>query len=161
MSSHSEYCRKTTPVPTFPWRLSRVRPSPTGRRRSIAKGDGHYHEECVPNLLFARKFIHLTLDSGLIEACRMLIENRIHRLPVIDPETGDLFAILNQKPLLKFLFNIPKVRTLTGLGESIEEAGVGSYDNISVSLSILVGCLIVCFKSHSHFVFRRPTKTPK
>ena len=35
----------------------------------------------------------------------MLIENRIHRLPVIDPETGDLFAILNQKPLLKFLFN--------------------------------------------------------
>ena len=68
----------------------------------------------------------------------MLIENRIHRLPVIDPETGDLFAILNQKPLLKFLFNIPKVRTLTGLSESIEEAGVGSYDNISVSVSTLV-----------------------
>ena len=73
----------------------------------------------------------------MIEACRMLIDNRIHRLPVIDPETGDLFAILNQKPLLKFLFNIPKVRTLTGLSESIEEAGVGSYDNISVSLSLL------------------------
>ena len=66
----------------------------------------------------------------------MLIENRIHRLPVIDPETGDLFAILNQKPLLKFLYNIPKVRTLTGLSESIEDAGVGSYDNISVSLPI-------------------------
>ena len=93
------------------------------------------------SLLFGRKFIHLTLDSGLIEACKMLIENRIHRLPVIDPETGDLFAILNQKPLLKFLFNIPKVRTLTGLGESIEEAGVGSYDNISVSLLIL--CLFI------------------
>ena len=86
--------------------------------------------------LYCRKFIHLTLDSGLIEACRMLIENRIHRLPVIDPETGDLFAILNQKPLLKFLYNIPKVRTLTGLSESIEDAGVGSYDNISVSLLI-------------------------
>ena len=88
--------------------------------------------------LFIRKFIHLTLDSGLIEACRMLIDNRIHRLPVIDPETGDLFAILNQKPLLKFLFNIPKVRTLTGLSESIEEAGVGSYDNISVGLPLLL-----------------------
>ena len=68
----------------------------------------------------------------------MLIDNRIHRLPVIDPETGDLFAILNQKPLLKFLFNIPKVRTLTGLSESIEEAGVGSYDNISVGLPLLL-----------------------
>ena len=88
--------------------------------------------------LHIRKFIHLTLDSGLIEACRMLIDNRIHRLPVIDPETGDLFAILNQKPLLKFLFNIPKVRTLTGLSDSIEEAGVGSYDNISVGLPLLL-----------------------
>ena len=78
----------------------------------------------------------------MIEACRMLIENRIHRLPIIDQESGDLFAILNQKPLLKFLYNIPKVRTLSGLSEGIEDAGVGSYDKISVSLSFLFR---VCF----------------
>ena len=73
------------------------------------------------------------MDAGLIDACRMLIENNIHRLPIIDPVSGDIFSILNQKPLLKFLFNIPKVRTLSHLNSTIEEAGVGSFDNIAVS----------------------------
>ena len=79
------------------------------------------------------EFLHLTMDAGLIDACRMLIENNIHRLPIIDPVSGDIFSILNQKPLLKFLFNIPKVRTLSHLNSTIEEAGVGSFDNIAVS----------------------------
>ena len=80
------------------------------------------------------EFLHLTMDAGLIDACRMLIENNIHRLPIIDPVSGDIFSILNQKPLLKFLFNIPKVRTLSHLNSTIEEAGVGSFDNIAVSV---------------------------
>merc|ERR1712126_37339 len=80
-----------------------------------------------------KKFIYLSLDSGLIEACRILIENKIHRLPIVEPESGSIFSILNQKPLLKFLFDIPKVRTLSHLKSTIEEAGVGSYDNIAVA----------------------------
>ena len=75
----------------------------------------------------------MSLESGLIEACRILIENKIHRLPIVEPESGSIFSILNQKPLLKFLFDIPKVRTLSHLQSTIEEAGVGSYDNIAVS----------------------------
>lgn len=82
---------------------------------------------------FNNEFLHLTMDAGLIDACRMLIENNIHRLPIIDPVSGDIFSILNQKPLLKFLFNIPKVRTLSHLNSTIEEAGVGSFDNIAVA----------------------------
>ena len=68
---------------------------------------------------------------------QVLINNKIHRLPIIDPESGNIMSILNQKPLLKFLYNIPKVRTLNHLKMSIEEAGLGSYENIAVSQPVM------------------------
>ncbi|CAK1588346.1 unnamed protein product [Parnassius mnemosyne] len=43
-------------------------------------------------------------DSSLYDAIRMLIINRIHRLPVIDPETGNVLYILTHKRILRFLF---------------------------------------------------------
>lgn len=43
-------------------------------------------------------------DCSLFEAIRMLITNRIHRLPVIDPETGNVLYILTHKRILRFLF---------------------------------------------------------
>ncbi|KAJ0183709.1 hypothetical protein K1T71_000132 [Dendrolimus kikuchii] len=43
-------------------------------------------------------------DSSLYEAIRMLITNRIHRLPVIDSETGNVLYILTHKRILRFLF---------------------------------------------------------
>lgn len=43
-------------------------------------------------------------DSSLFEAIRMLITNRIHRLPVIDPDTGNVLYILTHKRILRFLF---------------------------------------------------------
>ncbi|KAG7313570.1 hypothetical protein JYU34_000721 [Plutella xylostella] len=43
-------------------------------------------------------------DSSLYDAIRMLITNRIHRLPVIDPDTGNVLYILTHKRILRFLF---------------------------------------------------------
>ncbi|XP_063394343.1 uncharacterized protein LOC134679373 [Cydia fagiglandana] len=43
-------------------------------------------------------------DSSLYDAIRILISNRIHRLPVIDPETGNVLYILTHKRILRFLF---------------------------------------------------------
>ena len=43
-------------------------------------------------------------DATLLDAIKMLIENKIHRLPVIDPETGNVLYILTHKRLLKFLY---------------------------------------------------------
>lgn len=86
----------------------------------------------------------------------MLINNKIHRLPIIDPESGNIMSILNQKPLLKFLYNIPKVRTLTHLKMSIEEAGLGSYENIAVSCRNI---LITRFERQS--IFRLPKRRQK
>ena len=83
----------------------------------------------------SREFLHLTLQSRLIDACRILLENKIHRLPVVDSNTGTIFSILNQKPLLKFIYNILKQKSVKvrSLDISIREAGVGSFQNIAVS----------------------------
>lgn len=43
-------------------------------------------------------------DASLYEAIRTLIQNRIHRLPVIDPDTGNVLYILTHKRILRFLF---------------------------------------------------------
>ena len=71
----------------------------------------------------------------MIDACRMLLENKIRRLPVVDMETGTIFSVLSQKPLLRFIYNILKQKSVrvSSLDISIKEAGVGSFHNISVS----------------------------
>lgn len=43
-------------------------------------------------------------DASLYDAIRMLITNRIHRLPVIDILTGNVLYILTHKRILRFLF---------------------------------------------------------
>lgn len=43
-------------------------------------------------------------DASLYDAIRTLIHNRIHRLPVIDPDTGNVLYILTHKRILRFLF---------------------------------------------------------
>lgn len=40
---------------------------------------------------------------SLFEAAYTLLKNRIHRLPVLDPVSGDVLHIITHKRLLKFL----------------------------------------------------------
>lgn len=48
--------------------------------------------------------VSISPDSSLYEAIKTLIHNRIHRLPVIDPLTGNVLYILTHKRILRFLF---------------------------------------------------------
>lgn len=48
--------------------------------------------------------VSITPDASLYDAIKMLINNRIHRLPVIDPLTGNVLYILTHKRILRFLF---------------------------------------------------------
>lgn len=48
--------------------------------------------------------VHISPDASLYDAIKTLIHNRIHRLPVIDPETGNVLYILTHKRILRFLF---------------------------------------------------------
>lgn len=46
---------------------------------------------------------HSSHLHSLFEAVYTLIKNRIHRLPVLDPVSGDVLHIITHKRLLKFL----------------------------------------------------------
>lgn len=59
-------------------------------------------------------------DNSLFDAIRMLITNRIHRLPVIDPETGNVLYILTHKRILRFLFlYVRSIHHTTGVAPAI------------------------------------------
>lgn len=60
--------------------------------RKVLKGNG------APSL------IYISPDASLFDAIRTLIQNKIHRLPVIDPDTGNVLYILTHKRILRFLF---------------------------------------------------------
>lgn len=48
--------------------------------------------------------VSISPDASLYDAIKILIHNRIHRLPVIDPATGNVLYILTHKRILRFLF---------------------------------------------------------
>lgn len=54
-------------------------------------------QECKP-------LASISPDASLFDAIYTLINNRIHRLPVIDPQTGNVLYIVTHKRILRFLF---------------------------------------------------------
>ncbi|XP_053623627.1 uncharacterized protein LOC128682795 isoform X2 [Plodia interpunctella] len=73
-------------------------------------------------------------DSSLFDAIRMLITNRIHRLPVIDPDTGNVLYILTHKRILRFLFlyinELPKPSYLQC---KLREVRIGTLSDIETA----------------------------
>ncbi|XP_064831531.1 5'-AMP-activated protein kinase subunit gamma-3b [Oncorhynchus masou masou] len=76
--------------------------------------------------------ISITPDSSLFDAIYSLLKYKIHRLPVIDPESGNVLHILTHKRILKFLHifgtMIPKPRYLQ---KRIEEVDIGTFKQIA------------------------------
>lgn len=76
---------------------------------------------------------HMAPESSLFDAASMLIKNKIHRLPIVDPK-GNVINIMTQKPLLKFLYQFfPKLDQVAMLHKSIRQAGVGTLADIKVA----------------------------
>ncbi|KAJ8737587.1 hypothetical protein PYW08_000182 [Mythimna loreyi] len=73
-------------------------------------------------------------DSSLFDAIRMLITNRIHRLPVIEPETGNVLYILTHKRILRFLFlyinDLPKPSYLQN---KLRDLRIGTLNDIETA----------------------------
>uniref|UniRef100_A0A3Q2P0C1 Protein kinase, AMP-activated, gamma 3b non-catalytic subunit n=1 Tax=Fundulus heteroclitus TaxID=8078 RepID=A0A3Q2P0C1_FUNHE len=72
------------------------------------------------------------LNSILFDAIYSLLKNKIHRLPVIDPASGNVLHILTHKRILKFLHifgsMIPKPRFLQ---KQINEVPIGTFRQIA------------------------------
>ena len=74
-------------------------------------------------------------DDSLFNAIKMLIHNKVHRLPVIDPETGNVLYILTHKRILKYLFlyYYNRLPMPSYLNKQLKELMIGTYDKIAVT----------------------------
>ncbi|GAU90533.1 hypothetical protein RvY_02938-1 [Ramazzottius varieornatus] len=58
-----------------------------------------------------RQLISICPETSIREAVESLVRNHVHRLPVMDPQTGNLLYILTHKRILSFLLAYPRTRS--------------------------------------------------
>ncbi|XP_029686261.1 5'-AMP-activated protein kinase subunit gamma-1-like [Takifugu rubripes] len=79
-----------------------------------------------------KPLVNISPDASLFDAVYTLIKNKIHRLPVIDPVTGNALYILTHKRILKFLqlfmCEMPKPAFMK---HTLKELGIGTYRDIA------------------------------
>ncbi|XP_069472970.1 5'-AMP-activated protein kinase subunit gamma-3 [Ambystoma mexicanum] len=80
-----------------------------------------------------KPLVCISPGDSLFDAVYSLIKNKIHRLPVLDPASGNILHILTHKRLLKFLHLfgaiIPKPRFFQ---QSIEQLGIGTFRDLAL-----------------------------
>ncbi|XP_042153001.1 5'-AMP-activated protein kinase subunit gamma-3 isoform X7 [Oncorhynchus tshawytscha] len=75
-------------------------------------------------------------DASLFDAIYSLLRYKIHRLPVIDPVSGNVLHILTHKRILKFLhiFYSTQKKTVPKpcfMQKTIQDVGIGTFRNIA------------------------------
>uniref|UniRef100_A0A3Q1BHF7 CBS domain-containing protein n=1 Tax=Amphiprion ocellaris TaxID=80972 RepID=A0A3Q1BHF7_AMPOC len=76
--------------------------------------------------------ISISPEASLFDAIYSLLRYKIHRLPVIDPESGNVLHILTHKRILKFLHIFgKKVPKPAFLQKQIQELRIGTFRNIA------------------------------
>ncbi|XP_032362726.1 5'-AMP-activated protein kinase subunit gamma-1 isoform X6 [Etheostoma spectabile] len=127
--------------------------------------------------------ISISPEASLFDAIYFLLKYKIHRLPVIDPESGNVLHILTHKRILKFLhifvskhmfstwlphnllfvpftmlfgfFQQKKVPKPPFIGRPIQELGIGTFRNIAT-----VQQTASLYEALSIFVERRVSALP-
>ncbi|XP_015255087.1 PREDICTED: 5'-AMP-activated protein kinase subunit gamma-2-like isoform X2 [Cyprinodon variegatus] len=79
-----------------------------------------------------KPLVHISPDASVFEAVHSLIKSKIHRLPVIDPVSGNALYILTHKRILKFLqLFVCEMPMPAFMKQTLEELAVGTYSNIA------------------------------
>ncbi|XP_034720659.1 5'-AMP-activated protein kinase subunit gamma-1 isoform X2 [Etheostoma cragini] len=99
--------------------------------------------------------ISISPEASLFDAIYFLLKYKIHRLPVIDPESGNVLHILTHKRILKFLHIFKKVPKPPFIGRPIQELGIGTFRNIAT-----VQQTASLYEALSIFVERRVSALP-
>jgi len=80
---------------------------------------------------YSRPFIYLRPEDTLFDAIKALSKNKVHRLPIIDPITGNVVCIVTHKRILRylylFIYDMPQPDFLQ---KSIADLKLGTYENI-------------------------------
>ncbi|KAM9766754.1 5'-AMP-activated protein kinase subunit gamma-1 isoform 5-T5 [Menidia menidia] len=100
--------------------------------------------------------ISISPEASLFDAIYSLLRHKIHRLPVIDPESGNVLHILTHKRILKFLHIFgKKLPRPAFIQRQIQELGIGTFRNIAT-----VQETASLYEALSIFVERRVSALP-
>uniref|UniRef100_A0A3Q2QZE0 5'-AMP-activated protein kinase subunit gamma-1-like n=1 Tax=Fundulus heteroclitus TaxID=8078 RepID=A0A3Q2QZE0_FUNHE len=100
--------------------------------------------------------ISIPPQASLFDAVYSLLRYKIHRLPVIDPESGNVLHILTHKRILKFLHIFGKnLAKPAFLKRPVQELGIGTFRNIAT-----VHQSASLYEALSVFVERRVSALP-
>ncbi|BHF63110.1 5'-AMP-activated protein kinase subunit gamma-2 [Sparganum proliferum] len=78
-----------------------------------------------------RPFIYTTPERTLLDAVRTLLKHNVHRLPIMDPVTGNPLHILTHKRLLKYLhFNMSKLPVPSFMNERLRDLPLGTMKDV-------------------------------
>lgn len=80
-----------------------------------------------------KPLVSISPNASLYDAVSSLLKHKIHRLPVIDPLTGNTLYILTHKRILKFLkLFISEMPIPAFLDKTLEDLNIGTFQNIAV-----------------------------
>lgn len=78
------------------------------------------------------KIVSISPDDSVNDAVRMLLDNKVHRLPVIDPITGNALYVMTHKRILKFIYLFMKnLPTPLYMQQTLAELKIGTYSGIA------------------------------
>ncbi|PAA60553.1 hypothetical protein BOX15_Mlig024209g1 [Macrostomum lignano] len=78
-----------------------------------------------------KPLIWISPEASLHDAVRLLLQARVHRLPVIDPATGNALFIVTHKRILKYIFlYIHQLPMPAWLARPVKQLGIGTYSDI-------------------------------
>ncbi|KAI5109158.1 5'-AMP-activated protein kinase subunit gamma-1 [Silurus meridionalis] len=81
----------------------------------------------------SKPLVSISPNASLYDAVSTLLKHKIHRLPVIDPLTGNTLYILTHKRILKFLkLFISEMPKPAFLSKSLEDLNIGTFKNIAM-----------------------------
>ncbi|NXA32853.1 AAKG3 kinase, partial [Eudromia elegans] len=80
-----------------------------------------------------KPLVYISPSDSLFDAVYSLIKHKIHRLPVIEPVSGNVLHILTHKRILKFLHIFgPTIRKPRFLKKTVQELCVGTFRDVAV-----------------------------
>nr|CAH8851474.1 unnamed protein product [Trichobilharzia regenti] len=82
---------------------------------------------------YQRSLVYITPENTLLDAVRMLLKHRVHRLPVIDPASGNPLHILTHKRVLKYLhIHISELPTPSFMLKKLRDLNLGTMKNVCI-----------------------------
>ncbi|CAH8556714.1 unnamed protein product [Heterobilharzia americana] len=82
---------------------------------------------------YQRSLIFIKPEDTLLDAVRMLLKHRVHRLPVIDPISGNPLHILTHKRVLKYLhIHITELPSPSFMSKKLRDLNLGTMKDVCV-----------------------------